>query len=81
MKKLTLHEFRLLVRKLVNEADHVDPTARGWDSGLDEAEENGVPDSPRLGGLGESEEEHEGDPRWEKHADPTGRSWDTGLDD
>lgn len=29
----------------------------------------------------ETEEEHEGDPRWDDHADPTGRNWDSGLDE
>jgi hypothetical protein len=50
MKKVTLKEFRLLVRKLVNEYvantdgsptkdNHADPTAKAWDAGLDETEE------------------------------------------
>lgn len=71
MKKLTLREFRLLVRKLVNEyvtnddenphkEANADPTGRDWDKGLvGEADEDGMSDRPRMGGaaLGEGDDE------------------------
>jgi hypothetical protein len=94
MKKLTLREFRVLVRQLVNEYVanddqnphkdvHNDPTGKDWDKGLDEAEEDGMSDHPHMGGfaLGEvdSDKSHEGDPRWDDHADPTGKEWHAGL--
>ena len=73
--KISLKEFRLLVRKIINEyvantdgdphkEDHADPTGKAWDAGLDEADED-----------------HEDDPRWDNHADPTGKEWHSGLDD
>lgn len=30
--------------------------------------------------LDESDEDHEGDPRWDDHTDPTGKEWHTGLE-
>lgn len=52
----------------VHKDDHADPTAKDWDAGLDESEEDHGDD-------------HTKDPRWEQHADPTGREWNTGLEE
>jgi hypothetical protein len=93
MTKMTLGEFRLLVRKLINEyvandtpynankKSHPDPSAATWDQGMDQ-------DTAPLVGMDESDEDHSethggkkvGDARWDDHADPTAKSWDTGLE-
>jgi hypothetical protein len=91
MTKMTLGEFRLLVRRLVNEYvtndspynarkdAHPDPGGATWDQGMDQTS---------TVNMDESEEDHtdmrgahkHADPRWDDHADPTARNWDTGLE-
>ena len=108
-KALNETQFRGLVRKLVreyvasdetkqepnfNKDAHADPSARNWDTGLDEMQGPDVP--PNMGeqplemspNLDEAEDDHSeehggkrnGDPRYDDHGDPTARNWDTGLD-
>jgi hypothetical protein len=86
-KLLNETQFRGLVRDLIteyvsddqnkrepnfNKRLHADPSARNWDSGLDESDED---HSETHGGK------RVGDPRWEEHPDPTARNWDSGLDE
>ena len=91
MTRMTLGEFRQLVRKLVreyvtndtpynaNKKSHPDPGGASWDKGMDQ-------DSAPMVGMDESAEEHEdpvngkGGERWDDHADPTGKAWDSGLE-
>jgi hypothetical protein len=94
-------QLRGLIRKMVTEYVtnndenphkdvHADPTAKSWDTGLDELDEL---DSSDLSQAGPSDDdagvemsptmdlgEVDGDPHAEVHADPTAKSWDTGLD-
>lgn len=86
MKKMTLAEFRLLVRKIVTEYVANDEPTDKEPRNARKADHADPSMAHMDSGLDEADKDHEDkkhgteDPRWEDHPDPTGKEWSSGLD-